>query len=328
MKLAELGEFGMIERIRRVAPSHPGLRLGIGDDCAVTTLAADEELLTTTDLLLEGIHFRRDWTDLRRLGRKCVSVNVSDIAAMGGEVRALYLGLGLPANFESEALDELLAGVIEATAGYGAALAGGDTCRSPGPLLLAVTAEGAVPRGGAVQRSGARPGEDLFVTGCLGDSALALRELLTGRQPSPYLASRHFDPSARTGLGRALAVTGIATAMIDLSDGLLADLGHLLAASHCGAELEAAALPLSTAFAAALAAEPGLLELALGGGEDYELLFAAPSARSNDIRELAAAQGLDISRIGRLTLPEHGLTVKDRSGRPLPLRHCGYDHFR
>lgn len=328
MKLAELGEFGLIERIRAAAPGHPGLRLGIGDDCAVNTLAADEELLTTTDLLLEGIHFRRDWTDLRRLGRKCISVNVSDIAAMGGEVRALYLGLGLPADLGSEALDELLAGVIEAAADYGAALAGGDTCRSPGPLLLAVTAEGAVASGGAVRRSGARPGEDLFVTGSLGDSALALRELMAGRQPSSYLASRHFDPSARASLGRALAAAGIATAMIDLSDGLLADLGHLLAASRCGAELESSALPLSPDFAAALAGEPELLQLALSGGEDYELLFAAPSARSSDIRELAATQEIAIHRIGQLTAPEHGLIVKDRSGCPLPLRHGGYDHFR
>lgn len=328
MNLAELGEFGLIERIRKAAPGHPGLRLGIGDDCAVSCLHPGEELLTTTDLLIEGVHFRRDWTDLYRLGRKCVAVNVSDLAAMGGEPRLLFLGLGLPAQLRVADCEALLAGVLDAAAAYGAALAGGDTCRSPGPLLLSVTAQGAVPTGEAVLRSGARPGDDLYVSGTLGDSALALRELLAGRPLDAHLAARHHDPPARAALGQALRHSRAATAMIDLSDGLLADLGHLLAASKIGAVVETGQLPLSRVFAAAGATDPTVLDLALKGGEDYELLFTAPPARAADLALLADAAGVPLTRIGRITPPEDGLAVKDRNGRLLATRAAGFDHFR
>lgn len=328
MRLAELGEFGLIERIRRAAPGHPGLCLGIGDDCAISRLNPGEELLTTTDLLIEGVHFRREWTDLYRLGRKCISVNVSDLAAMGGEPRHLFLGLGVPAGMSVEDCESLLAGVLDAAAMYGAALAGGDTCRSLGPLLLSVTAEGAIPAGQAVRRSGAHPGDELYVSGTLGDSALALRELLAGRRPDDQLAARHHDPTARPALGQALRTAGLARAMIDLSDGLAADLGHLLAASDCGAIVETALLPLSSSFAAALTGEPALLDLALYGGEDYELLFAAPSGTGARLAALAATQGVAITRIGRLTPREGGLTVKAPDGRALAVRDGGFDHFR
>lgn len=326
MKVAEIGEFGLIERIRRAAPAGR-MRLGIGDDCAAQALAPGELLLTTTDLLVEGVHFRREWTPLRLLGRKSVAVNVSDIAAMGGEPRALYLALALPPDFTVEEADEFAAGVLEAAAGYGAALAGGDTCRSPGPLLISVTAEGAVPETEMVRRSGGRPGDALYVSGTLGDSALALRLLLVGETPPPFLAARHHDPAARAALGRALASAGAASAMIDLSDGLLADLGHLLEASGTGARIEAAALPLSPLFREALAADPSLLELALGGGEDYELLFSVPPQAEGRLSAAAAAAGVPVTRVGTLLPAAEGCVVLGPDGRPREGRRRGFDHF-
>ncbi len=302
-----------------------GLRRGIGDDCAVVELPPGELLLTTTDLLIEEIHFRRPWTDWRLLGRKSVAVNVSDIAAMGGIPRFLYLALGLPGEIALAELDQFLAGFLEAAGEYGAVLAGGDTCRSPGPLLISVTAEGSVPAEEVVSRDGARPGDAIYVSGTLGDSALALRRLVAGATPHPYLARRHHDPAARTTLGRALAAARLPTAMIDLSDGLLADLGHLLTAAAVGARLEEAALPLSEPFRAALDAEPEAAALALSGGEDYELLFTVPAARAGEVEHLATAD-LPLTRVGIVTA-EPGLFLIDSQGQLRQPGRGGFDHF-
>ncbi|MBE0596693.1 MAG: thiamine-phosphate kinase [Desulfuromonadales bacterium] len=326
MKIAQLGEFGFISRLRRQCPPGPGVRLGIGDDCAALEIPPGELLLTTTDLLLEQVHFRREWTDWHRLGRKSVAVNVSDIAAMGGTPRYLFLALALPADLEVTALDAFIDGFLAAAADYGASLAGGDTCRSPGPLLISVTAEGSVPAGELVGRSGARPGDAIYVSGTLGDSALALRQLLAGEAPEAFLAERHHNPSARTGLGRALAAARLATAMVDLSDGLVADLGHLLTASGVGGRVATASLPLSPAFRAALAAEPALLELALAGGEDYELLFTVPPERAAELPPLAAQLGLALTRVGELTSGP-GLVLVDAQRQERTPGRGGFDHF-
>jgi thiamine-monophosphate kinase len=327
VKLADLGEFGFIDRIARSIPPAAGVRLGIGDDCAALSLPPGELLLTTTDLLIEQVHFRRDWTDLRTLGRKSVAVNVSDIAAMGGTPRHLFLGLAVPVGMSVEDLDAFVAGFLEAARHYGATLAGGDTCRSPGPLLISVTAEGAVPERELVRRSGARLGDAVYVSGTLGDSGLALQLLLAGEAPEPFLARRHHDPEARSGLGRALAKAAIPTAMIDISDGLLSDLGHILEASQVGATIEAAALPLSDPFRRALALEPTLLDLALAGGEDYELLFTVQPEREAGLAELTGSVGVPVTRLGKVTAPQEGLIVIDRDGRPIEPRKTGYDHF-
>jgi thiamine-monophosphate kinase len=330
MKIAQtigtIGEFGLIERIRRAAPRGT-LRLGIGDDCAAQALAPGELLLTTTDMLIEEIHFRREWTDLRRLGRKSVSVNVSDIAAMGGEPRALFLGLALPSSMTVEEIDEFAAGFLEAAADYGAILAGGDTCRSPGPLLVSVTAEGAVPETQLVSRAGARLGDLLYVSGTLGDSALALRHLKNGQVPPPELAERHHDPRARTALGRALAQGGLASAMIDLSDGLLADLGHILEASAVGAQVDQESLPLSAAFRAALADAPDLMELALGGGEDYELLFCAAPQHEKEVAALSEALAIPLTRVGEIHPLSEGLSLRYGASRIRPPGSRGFSHF-
>jgi len=327
LKLAELGEFGFIQRIARSAMPGEGVRLGIGDDCAALSLPAGELQLTTTDMLVEQVHFRRDWTDLRTLGRKSVSVNVSDIAAMGGRARCLFLGLAIPEGVSLEGLDDFVAGFLEAARHYGATLAGGDTCRSPGPLLISVTAQGSVPERELIRRQGARPGDGVYVSGTLGDSGLALQQLRSGRTPEPFVARRHHDPEARTVLGRALAAATLPTAMIDVSDGLLADLGHILNSSRAGAVIEAATLPLSAPFRRALEADPTLLELALTGGEDYELLFTVAPEREAELSELAASAGTPVTRVGSVAEPDKGLLVLDGRGRPIELRRSGYDHF-
>ncbi len=325
MKLAELGEFGFIDRIRGRVRDGTDVVLGIGDDCAALRLPAGELLLTSTDLLIEEIHFRRAWTSLFDLGAKSAAVNLSDIAAMGGTPRFLYLGLGIPADLPLAELEALVDGFTQEAEDAGATLAGGDTCRSPGPLLIAVTVEGSVPPGELLRRGGARPGDGIYLSGTLGDSALALRQLQQGLPPEPFLLQRHRRPTARIGLGRALAAAGLATAMIDLSDGLLADLGHLLTASGVGAEISAATLPLSAPFRAAFAAAPELLELALAGGEDYELLFTVPPSREGELQ--TGTWPATVTRIGSVTPPECGLTVKGPDGAVLPMAHRGFNHF-
>jgi thiamine-monophosphate kinase len=326
MKVAKFGEFGLIERIRGAVSAEPALRLGIGDDCAAVEIPPGELLLTTTDLLIEDVHFRRQWTDWRRLGRKSASVNISDIAAMGGIPRFLYLGLALPAESELADFDAFIAGFLQAAGEYGAVLAGGDTCRSPGPLLISVTAQGSVPADEVVTRGGARPGDLIFVSGTLGDSALALRRLQAGETPHPYLAGRHHDPTARVGLGRALAAACLPSAMIDLSDGLLADLGHLLTASGFGAEVWERALPLSAPFQAIMQNEPDVATLALGGGEDYELLFTAPASKAAEVARVAEGAGVAVTGVGRIGT-EPGLIVIDRHGRVQRPQRAGFDHF-
>jgi len=300
--------------------------LGIGDDCCATVLPPGEILLTTTDLLIEEIHFRRAWTDLYALGRKAVAVNISDIAAMGGRPQSLSLGLALPVDLHPEEFDQLIAGILAAAAEYGAILSGGDTCRSPGGLMLSVTVQGSIAPALLLRRSGAKVGDLLYVSGTLGDSALALRELLAGRIPSAELAWRHHQPTARLRLGQELARRQLATALIDLSDGLRADLGHILEASDVGARVNAAALPLSTPLRVALTAAPDLLDLALAGGEDYELLWSAPPTAAAALAALSAELELPLTCIGEV-VAEEGLIVFAADGQEIVPTKAGYNHF-
>ncbi len=326
MKLRDLGEFAFIERIRELVGAAPELALGIGDDCAAGRVPPGHLLLTTTDLLIEDVHFRRAWSDLHALGRKSVSVNVSDVAAMGGRPTALFLAVGIPDDLSLEELDRFTAGVLAACADYGAVLAGGDTCRSPRGLFISVTAEGTVAEEHLVTRAGARPGDLLWVSGTLGDSALALRELSAGGTPPAAVAARHHDPRARVALGRALGEGGLAHAMIDVSDGLLADLGHILDSSRVGAVVESARLSLSPAFGAALRDDESLVDLALAGGEDYELLFASPPQAAAAVRSLATAE-VPLTQIGRIEPQNAGLRVLDAGGRERPCPRPGFNHF-
>jgi thiamine-monophosphate kinase len=316
------GEFELIRWIQEQVGSCGQLLCGIGDDCAIDQLPADMLLLTSNDLLIEDIHFNRAWTSMFDLGRKSVAVNLSDIAAMGGVPRALYLGLGRSKQLKEADLKDFIRGFIQEAKQHDVILAGGDTCGSPGPLIVSVTVQGLVPAGQAVARHGAGCGDAIYVSGTLGDSALALKLLQAGQTPPASLAQRFHTPNARVDVGRYLSENGLATAMLDVSDGLLADLDHLLVASGVGATVALSALPLSQAFRSALAQDSTLIDLALAGGEDYELLLT--SAR-HDLEKIAVpAPG--VVKIGTITA-EDGIIIRRDNGEEYQCRRRGFDHF-
>lgn len=327
MKLNGRSEFQIIDFIRSRCRLSPELLQGIGDDCAVAGIPEGHVLLTTTDLLAEGIHFDQRWSDLFTLGRKSVSVNVSDLAAMGARPRFLFLSLAIPETLQTEDIEQFISGFMDACESYGAVLAGGDTCASKSGLVVSVTAQGITPESAWIPRSGAREGDAVYVTGTLGDSALALRHLLAAEKPDPFLLRRHIDPEARSEIGAKLAAAAVPTAMVDVSDGLIGDFEHILEESETGGEIDLTRLPLSKGFQRELADTPGLIELALTGGEDYELLFAAPPEHETEIARMGREIGTPISRIGKIHSAGFGLKLFDHKGEvPLPHR-SGYKHF-
>ncbi len=327
LKLKALGEFKLIDRIREQASEGEGVDRGIGDDAAVLNLPEGHQLLTSTDLLIEGVHFRHDWTDCEALGHKAVAVNLSDIAAMGGSPRYLYLGLACPDEAEISDIDAFLRGVLDETAKYGVSLVGGDTCRSPGPWMISVTVEGSAPRDQAIGRDGAQPGDLIMVSGTLGDSALALRLIEEDKDAHTSLLKRHHQPVAQVELGRLLGENHLASAMIDVSDGLAGDLEHILQASQVDGLIEEAELPLSEEFQVHLGKAPALLELALYGGEDYELLFTVTPDQAPSVRELCAARQFPVTTIGYISKGSGLLSLKEKTGEVRPLLVRGYDHF-
>lgn len=327
MKLNELGEFGLIKRIRqRIGPGR-GVVRGIGDDAAQLELEPGLQLLTTTDLLIEGSHFNFAWTSAADLGHKAVAVNLSDIAAMGGEPRYLYLALACPGSTEVESIEAFIDGAVALSKRHGVTLVGGDTCRSPGPWVVSITVEGVVPAGRAIGRDTAQAGDLILVSGCLGDSALALRLLQQGEVVAEALAMRHHRPQPQVELGRLLADSGCVTAMIDVSDGIVADLGHILQASRVGGVLEVPKIPLSPAFTRALRKQPDLIDLALTGGEDYELLLTVPARKLPCVLAVGQRLGIPLTAIGSLRGGEPDLFLRDAGGQERPCTRGGYDHF-
>jgi len=327
LQLRELGEFQLIERIRQHATAGIGVRRGIGDDAAVVELPAGHRLLTSTDMLIEGVHFRLDWTSYEDLGHKAVAVNLSDIAAMGGTARYLYIGLACPGETELEDINAFLDGALAEAKEYNVTLVGGDTCRSPGPWIISVTVEGSAPEGQDIGRDGARPGDLVMVTGTLGDSALALHCLDKGEAADPTLLARHHRPKARVEFGRLLGNHQVASAMIDLSDGLAGDLEHILQASRVDALIDESKLPLSGAFLESVKDAPELKALALLGGEDYELLFTVAPEKAGDAIRLAAQTNLVVTEIGRIEKGSGVLSLRDSKGEVRPILVRGYDHF-
>ena len=331
--LAELGERGLIARLRRrLPPPGPEVLVGIGDDAAAVTWGA-ETLLLTTDTLLEGVHFRRSTATLRDIGAKAIAVNVSDIAAMGGEPRYALLALALPPSLAVAELDELYEGVNDMARQHGVTVVGGDTCAAPGGVVLSVTLVGRVD-GAPLRRSGARPGDAILVSGTLGASAAGLAVLERGPGALPpavveAVVRPHRVPTPRVAESRLIRASGWATAMIDLSDGLVTDLGHIAGESRVGARIDVDALPVSEAtraVARALGADP--LHWALSGCEDYELLFTAEADRAADLaRAVTDRTGTPVHRIGEVRPPGEGVRFLDRGGRPHAVEP-GFDHFR
>ncbi len=290
----------------------------IGDDCGAWSGDSTVEQLVSTDLLLEGTHFLAEACDpnqprrLARLGDKAMAVNLSDIAAMGGTPRYATLGLGLPAR--PDRYLPLVEGFVGCGARHGVTVLGGDTTRSNNGLTLAVTVIGEVAAGHAITRAGASAGDRLYVSGTLGDSRAGLA-ILTGQTPSneqaEWLTGRHHRPRPQVALGQAVGQQGLASAMIDLSDGLLADLGHLLAASGVSATLEVERLPLSAPLVQwcdSRGEDP--LQWAVAGGEDYELLLAVPPDRWAQIEALSDGGKPAFTRIGQLEAASDGAAVR------------------
>jgi len=312
-----LPELELIQRIRRAAScdrEHSGH--GIGDDCAVLPMPRGHELLVTTDFSLEGIHFRREWHPADSVGHRCLARGLSDIAAMGGIPRSAFLSLALPADLPQRWVDDFLRGFLKLARQYSVPLSGGDTAQSPAGILADIIVVGSIPRGKALLRSGARPGDIIYVSGILGSSVATLQQLCSGNKPRPAQHPRHFYPDPRIVLGQYLRENKLATAMIDTSDGLSTDLHHICDESRVGAIIEAAALPTTDGDNA--------LQFALHGGEDYELLFTAPPARANQIP--AKIAGIPISRIGAITRARQ-VKLNSPEGRSQPLPAAGWQHF-
>lgn len=312
-------EFALIDRHFTRPSRRADVVLGVGDDGALLQPPAGSWLVLTTDTMVCGTHFLPT-DDPETLGHKLVAVNLSDLAAMGADPAWFTLALTLP-DIDHDWLAAFATGLFGLVDAVGAELVGGDVTR--GPLTLTLQAAGTVPAGMALRRDGARPGDGVYVSGTLGDAALALALRLTGAPVPAPLAARLDRPSARLALGRALR--GRASAAIDISDGLLADLGHLCARGGVGAEIDLSQLPRSDAF---MAAARGKLDgdKPLNGGDDYELCFTLPAGRADAVSALIQAGGCPITRIGQITAAP-GVRCRDAGGHLLAPLQAGFDHF-
>jgi thiamine-monophosphate kinase len=324
--LATLGEFGLIDRLsaRCRAAYPPRVRCGIGDDCAVIALPhSDEVLLYTTDLLVERVHFLRDGITPRQLGHKALAVNLSDIAAMGGTPREALVSLAIPPGIALAFLDELWAGLMDLADHHHTSVVGGDTTSSKVDLVLSLTLTGVALANRVLLRSGALVGDTIFVSGPIGESGAGLDALLGGKAADwPALVRRHLEPQPHLGVGQWLGQSGLAHAMIDVSDGMAQDLGHICEQSGVGARLFADALPLSpelVRYARAAGRDPA--DFALFGGEDYVLLCTGAA----ELGPRAAAAGHTLVAIGEVTAS--GFCLRGPDG-DVPLRQAGFDHLR
>lgn len=326
MNPCRLGEFALIDRFFTRKPRSRDVVLGVGDDAALVTPTPGCESVYSTDMLVSGRHFHAD-VDPAHLGHKTLAVNLSDMAAMGARPRFALLACALPVNDETW-LAAFAGGFLALADRFGVDLIGGDT--TGGPLNLCVTIIGEVPRGRAITRSGARPGDDVYVSGEVGGAALALAAM-AGRvrlDDAAFAADRDRLelPEPRVELG--LNLRGIASAALDVSDGLTGDLGHILERSGVGAVIDVARLPVAPHLASLFDGPDRALALscALAGGDDYELCFAAPEAERGRIAGLAGKLRVPLTRIGVIT-DGAGLVVRDESGAALPSLPRAFDHF-
>jgi thiamine-monophosphate kinase len=323
---APLGEFDLIARFftRPVPAGRPDIALAVGDDCAVLQPAPGEQWAVSTDTLVEGIHFLPA-VDPAALGHKALAVNLSDLAACGAEPRCFFLALALP-RIDEAWLQPFSQGLFALADAHGCVLAGGDTTRSPHGVVITITVMGAVPQGQALLRSGARAGDDLWVSGTLGDAAfgLAVRQGESGAADDAATGIERLErPRPQVALG--LALRGLATSAIDVSDGLLGDLGHVLERSAVGARVAWDRVPRSVELRRQPVADQR--RWALTGGDDYELLFTAPAARRDAVERAAAAAGATVTRIGEMTSTGR-LELVDADGRAMDTAPRAFDHFR
>lgn len=323
VNLSERALIRMIAARARAAGRSAAVLQGIGDDCARLAPQPGYETLVTTDLTLEDVHFRRDWHPANAVGHRALARGLSDIAAMGGEPLAAFLSLAVPGKLPRRWVEDFLRGFLALAKKFGVVLAGGDTAESPAGILADVVVVGRVARGRAVERSGARAGDGIYVTGELGGSAAVLAELRRSGTSSlgkpaeaGKLAAAHFFPTPRVAAGRMLAAKRLASAMIDVSDGLSTDLSHLCEESGVGALVNEHSVPRPVVHGG------GALHFALHGGDDYELLFTAPRTA----RVPAKIAGVRVTRIGEV-IQKKGMWLVDSHGQQKPLAARGWQHF-
>jgi thiamine-monophosphate kinase len=335
MNLNQLGELGLLQRIARrtPVPSRSIVPIGIGDDAAVVRIADKHDLIVTTDMLVEGVDFDPACGSFSQIGYKALAVNLSDIASMGGRPRAYLVGLAVPGRTPVTVVDGLYRGMNSLARRHRMALIGGDLSASPKGVMITVMVLGEIERGRAIARSGARVGEQIYVTGTLGDSRAGLELLRNRKSGTPareaYLIRRHFFPDPRTAFGRLLSRRRWASAMIDLSDGLATDLRHLCEASRVGARLALDLLPISAALKAhSHRRGRAAADYALRGGEDFELLFTVPKGKAGAVLTAAKRMDLAVTRIGAIVPKNHGIMLLKKGGGEVPLTTRGYEHFR
>jgi thiamine-monophosphate kinase len=314
-------EFGLIARHFR--PLAGAGALDLLDDAALLDPPPGRTLVLAADAMVAGVHFLPE-DPPETIGRKLLRVNLSDLAAMGAAPLGYLMTTAFPHGTAEDWIAGFVAGLAEDQREFGIQVLGGDTVGTAGPATFSLTILGTVAPGRALRRAGARPGDELWVSGSIGDGALGLLALTGRLPPDAHLARRYRLPEPRLALGQALV--GVARAAMDVSDGLAQDLGHLCRAGGCGAVLQAASVPLSAPAAAALAADPALLARILGGGDDYELLFAAAPQDAALVREAGVAAGVAVTRIGRFTAGSE-VVIEDAAGAPLALPAAGWSHM-
>jgi thiamine-monophosphate kinase len=337
MKISDIGEFGLIDRIAGIFDTNSSdvnsdIRIGIGDDAAA--IKKDEGMLSlaTSDMLLEGIHFDLRYTSPNQLGEKALAVNVSDIAAMGGTPRWFLLSIALPKDTEIDFVDNFSKGAADAAKRFGISLIGGDTVASDKKILISITLIGEAPEKEVLRRNGAKPGDQLFVTGTIGDSAAGLKLLKkginidSGSFENQELIRKHLSPSPRVDVARYISKNHLATSMIDISDGLLKDMGHICESSKVQGKIWLDRIPLSSAYIKVAKDHDFGIKPALAGGEDYELLFTIPMEKVEELDKLEKNFDCTLTHIGEIC-PGDGVLLYDNENNIIDPGMTGYDHF-
>lgn len=330
MKLKDIGEFGFIDRVKPQTLIRPqDVVKGIGDDCSVCRSTSGLVTLLTTDMLVEDVHFQRAGIPAYKLGRKSMAVNISDVAAMGGTPKNALVSIAIPDSIDVETLDAIYEGMKSMAAEFDVNLIGGDTTASPLHLVINVALVGEAPEGDILYRSGAEPEDIIFLTGPVGSSAAGLDILLAKRsfEGQDVLLDAHLDPRPHVEEGRIIASTRAAHSMIDVSDGLAGDLGHICTESGVGAIIEQDRIPTTELFRSYCERfELDSTHLTLSVGEDYVLLGTAPEKAAARLAQALGAGGCEFHRIGRI-VPEAGVRLLAPDGSTREIKTAGWDHF-